>query len=112
MFLISNFCVTDKGRSLDEGKRRPCKREVGKGIFGQSCPKCLVDNFLILLVCYMSGILYITSSQAPSYARRLQSDTIAHSLTYSLTGVKCRATSVAKNEKYNAQNDTICNINM
>ena len=29
-----------------------------------------------------------------------------------LTGMKCRATSVAKNEKYNAQNDTICNINI
>ena len=40
----------------------------------------------------------VTSSQAPSYARRLQSETIAHSLTYSLAGVKCRATSVAKND--------------
>ena len=38
-----------------------------------------------------------TSSQAPSYARRLQSETMTYSLTHSLTGVKCRATSVAKN---------------
>ena len=37
-----------------------------------------------------------TSSQAPSYARRVQSETMTYSLTYSLTGVKCRATSVAK----------------
>ena len=38
-----------------------------------------------------------TSSQAPSYARRLQPETMTHPLTDSLTGVKCRATSVAKN---------------
>ena len=37
-----------------------------------------------------------TSSQAPSYARRLQSETMTHPPTDSLTGVKCRATSVAK----------------
>jgi len=37
-----------------------------------------------------------TSSQAPSYARRLQSETMNHLLAHSLTGVKCRATSVAK----------------
>ena len=48
---------------------------------------------------YVAVILIITSSQAPSYARRVQSETIAHSLTYSLTGVKCRATSVAKNSR-------------
>ena len=35
-----------------------------------------------------------TSSQAPSYARRLQPETMTHSLT----GVKCRATSVANNQ--------------
>ena len=38
-----------------------------------------------------------TSSQAPSYARRLQPKTMTHSLT----GVKCRATSVAKNQTMN-----------
>ena len=40
-----------------------------------------------------------TNSQAPSYARRLQSETTTHPPTYLLTGVKCRATSVAKNLK-------------
>ena len=39
----------------------------------------------------------LTSSQAPSYARRLQSETMNYSLTHLLTGVKCGATSVAKN---------------
>ena len=39
-----------------------------------------------------------TSSQAPSYARRLQPKTMTHWLTDSLTGVKCRATSVAKKQ--------------
>ena len=47
--------------------------------------------------------MYETSSQAPSYASRLQSETMTHSLTYSLTGVKCRATSVAKNVYFGTQ---------
>ena len=47
----------------------------------------LVFNLEIL------GDSFATSSQAPSYAGRLQSET----MTDLLTGVKCRATSVAKN---------------
>ena len=35
----------------------------------------------------------------------MQSETIAHSLTYSLTGVKCRATSVAKNYDFCDENN-------
>ena len=42
------------------------------------------------------GIDTTTSSQAPSYAS--ESETMNLSLTDSLTGVKCRATSVAKND--------------
>ena len=38
-----------------------------------------------------------TRSQAPSYAS--ESETTTDRLTHSLTGVKCRATSVAKNTK-------------
>ena len=49
--------------------------------------------------------IYKTSSQAPSYARSVQSETIAYSLTHLLTGVKCRATSVAKNYKKSSRVD-------
>ena len=50
MLLVSHFGQTDKGNSLDEGERRPCKSKVGEDVFGQYRPKCLVDTFLILLV--------------------------------------------------------------
>ena len=45
----------------------------------------------------INTILIKTSSQAPSYARRLQSETTTYRLTDLLTGMRCRATSVAKN---------------
>ena len=45
-----------------------------------------------------------TSSQAPSYASPKLLPT--HSLTYSLTGVRCRATSVAKKLKIATLNKT------
>ena len=45
-----------------------------------------------------------TSSQAPSYASEFE--TMTHWLTYLLTGVKCRATSVAKKERTHLYGET------
>ena len=47
---------------------------------------------------WVGSIWAPTSSQAPSYAS--ESETTTYRLTYSLTGVKCRATSVAKKVLY------------
>ena len=56
------------------------------------------DCILMTDLTYQGIVNMKTSSQAPSYASpKLR---LTDLLTYSLTGVKCRATSVAKNIIY------------
>ena len=61
---------------------------LGKGVTIFAC-LCIFQNGL----CW--SVQFSTSSQAPSYASPKLLPT--HLLTYSLTGVRCRASSVAKN---------------
>ena len=80
----------ERSRLVNRGSKRTQHQSSGAS-------KCQLEAFVELKLLKLLMISYPTSSQAPSYARRPPTETITHPSKHLLTGVKCRATSVAKN---------------